>query len=735
MKQLVGNATVYVKLHPITTLTEIALYCKQKNITGVISTSSVLLNKLLQFEDGAGTPGKLNDYAGSYFKRDGIEYVFISPLEQLHTVPYGKFLARRFISKLVAPASWWKAPKFSWELLTPENMNYIFHVYSSAFAIAVDIETLKNPVSIRCISYTALLLIDGEWKTHTCVLPMDSQFNLSIMRKFNWELKAPKILQTGKYDISYLSRYNAVLYNYMWDTASLFHSWYSEMPKDLGFLSSFCLREARYWKDLSNTTDLMEYYRYNALDTWNTAINFLVLLDEMPTWARENYAQEFPLLFPCHLAEMTGLKQDIAARDRARAEVDAEIVRDSKSLDTMLGVTNFNVNSPVQMKALLKILGCGDLPSTDEQHLAKAAFRHPLNARIIDKILNVRGNRKLKSTYLRTDADITKTSPKGAKDFQGRILYALNPYGTDTGRLASREHHFWTGLQIQNIPRDKSVKQTIIADDGFMLCECDLEQAESRDTAHIAGDKSLIAAVTGVQDFHSVNASKFFGVEYEKIFDDKTRKVLDKLLRDLAKRVNHGANYNMGAGVLVDTMGLMKIYEAARLLGLPKLWTSLQIAAYLLETFHKTYPNIANVYYPRVIHDVNTTRKLVGATGWTRYCFSDPSKSKSALNAYVAHCPQSLNAMKLNKAWMKVFYAIAIHPVHWRNFKLCAQIHDSILFQIRIGHEYLIDMVRACMEIPVTVVGCDGKTRTYTVPAAIKAGKAGKGALYWNQTE
>jgi len=39
------------------------------------------------------------------------------------------------------------------------------------------------------------------------------------------------------------------------------------------------------------------------------------------------------------------------------------------------------------------------------------------------------------------------------------------------------------------------------------------------------------------------------------------------------------------------------------------------------------------------------------------------------------------------------------------------------------------------MEIPVTVKGYDGKTRTFTVPAAIKAGKDGSGAYRWSETE
>jgi len=733
LKSCVGTATVYVNLEPITTVMEVIMYCKKKGCTGIISTSRVLLSKLLNKEGERKQPS-LNDFAGSFFERDGIEIVFINPLEQLMTVPYGQFMTRRFITKLTDPESWNEEVPFVWEMLVPESADRIFTAYQSAFLIACDIETYSTNTAIRCIGFTAIFLDNGKFTSHSCVLPLDSTFALSIARKFFWELKSPKVFQNGKYDIAYLSRHNIIPYNYIWDTATMFHSWYSELPKDLGFLGAFFVRRSVYWKDLADTNDLQQYYLYNCRDHWTTALVALEWIRLAPEWAKKNYSQEFPLLFPCHMSEMIGVKRDMNAMEVARTEVDSKLQVHQGALNRMLGCS-VNVNSPPQMKALLKILGCADLDSADEKNLNKAIFRHPLNARILNHVLEIRGLRKLKSTYLRTGADITATSKGGSKEYQGRLLYALNPHGTDTGRLASKEHHFWCGLNIQNIPRGDDVKRTIIADDSFRFAEVDLEQAESRDTAHISGDTNLISAVTGERDFHSINAAAFFGRPYAEIYDDALRKTKDKKLRDLAKRVNHGANYNMGPNVLVDTMGYERIEEARALLNLPKYWTPKQIAEHLLAAFHKTYPNISGLYYPYVVHSVVTTRMLTGATGWTRYCFGNPDKNKQDLNAYVAHCPQSLNAMVLNKAYLKVFYEIALHPTHGKNFKLCAQIHDSILFQFRVGHEYLCEAVKTCMELPVTVKGCDGKTRTFTVPAAIKAGKDGTGATHWNLTE
>jgi DNA polymerase I-like protein with 3'-5' exonuclease and polymerase domains len=744
LKPLAKGHRVFIDLKPITTLYEVEAYCKdsRRNITGVLSTSIELLSKLT----GKAKPS-LDSYAGSYFNRNGIEYVFVDPLEQCVTLPYGRFLLARFSSKLFTAESWLTPTNFNWKVLNGRNSsecNSALEFLNSCELIAEDIETFSDPLSIRCVGYTgARLGDDGVYATFSYVLPIDCMEAVHWMRRFN-STPGAKIFQNGKYDLSYLAHYGAPVTNYLWDTANLFHSWYSELPKDLAFLQAFFVREASYWKDLAQSNDLETYYLYNAKDTWATLNVFLAWIHQAPDWARRNYTLEFPLVFPCHLSEMTGLKRDVPKMEVARTEVNEMVAKKSAQLDRLLGVKNFNVNSPIQMKQLMKTLcGASYMGGADDKAIAKAAYQHPLNGRILGVIrgipktdnvekMGIRALRKVASTYLNTGTD--------SKEYKGRVLYALNPHGTDTSRLASKEHHFWCGLQVQNIPVGKTVKQTICADEGFYLGEADLEQAETRDTAYITGDKNLIAAVNSSRDFHSSNVEAFFGLPYETIYDDARKKTLNKPIRDIGKRVNHGANYNMGPDVLVDTMGEEQIYAAAALLKLPRSWTAREIASHLLSCFDKTYPVIRGDYQKWVKEQVLVSRMLVGALGWTRYCFDDPSKSKPALNAYVAHSPQSLNAQVLNKAYMKVFYDIAMNPAYKDNFKLCAQIHDSILFQYREGHEYLAEMVRERMEIPITIKDIKGIERTFTVPAALKLGKPdAQGNLvrsrYWSETE
>jgi len=713
LKDAIGSVACSLYGESITTRREIIHLAKRARVNKMLCSRQDILVMLLA---ASGVKkASLADYAGSLFtiidpEYGDVEIVFINPLEQLISVSYGKFLFRRYLSKFTEPNKWLVAPEFNWEVCEETNYERIISDYQDADLIAVDIETGKDPyVHITEVGYTAVWFKpDGKGSpltTHSCVVELDSMARLAIVRKLNL-LPAAKIFQNGKYDLAYLARYNAVPVNYMWDTATLMHCWYSELPKDLGFLGAFFSRNAMYWKDLAKSGSRRDQLLYNCKDTYTTALAFLQMMLEIPEYAKQNYLMEFPLLFPCHQAEMLGIKRDMDELRIASAEQKSLIATHQHSLNTMLG-TEFNVNSPIQMKQLLVILGCKDLESADAKNIAKAAGRHPLNAVILDKVSRIRKARKLLSTYLTE-----------GKEFNGRILYSLNPHGTDTGRLASKEHHFWCGLQMQNITRGPSVKRTLIADDDFLLYEADYSAAESRGTGYLAGCEPIIRNVEGPHDFHSLNASAFFGTSYELIYDDTKKKTLDKDLRDLSKRTNHGANYLMGPDVMVDTMGLPAIYKAQRLLKLPKLWMPRQVAEYLLERFHSTYPELRRLFYPGVVSEVIKTHKLVGPTGWTRFCFGHPDKNKRDLNAYVAHMPQSLNAMILNKAFMNVFYLFFDNP----NIKILCQIHDSILFMVRKGHEYLVAELENAMVFPVQVKGADGKTRTMTVPAEVSTG-------------
>ena len=57
-------------------------------------------------------------------------------------------------------------------------------------------------------------------------------------------------------------------------------------------------------------------------------------------------------------------------------------------------------------------------------------------------------------------------------------------------------------------------------------------------------------------------------------------------------------------------------------------------------------------------------------------------------------------------------------------FKLIAQIHDSILFQVKKGHEHLAEKVKELMTITTKVTDCHGVCRDMIIPVDLKCSGA-----------
>lgn len=700
-------------------------------IDGIFCTNQEFLEKLLHQQPDFSAPNNrrgltLDDYQGSllFTPRDKIPVVFANPLQNLITVPHATPAATRFLKKLTQPGKWFPQTKFQWVLGDEKNLPEIFARWErSARIISIDIETpIDDPLRrINCVGYCAYF---PETHTTECVvIPFTSLFNLSWVRKFN-ALPQPKIFQNGLYDNLYFLRWNCPVTNWLYDTQHLFHGMFSEYPKRLDFITAYAIRNVRYWKDDGKSGNLSDYYRYNARDCWATLNSCLSLVSEMEPYAVRNYLKEFPLVFPCLTAEADGLRVDMERLKKVKAEKEIEIATREEKFRRMIAAPGFNVNSPPQVKQLLKVCGLGHLPSTDAANMLVAQASHPLNNRIFTELVEIKKAKKLNSTYF-----------VEGKFWNGRLYYKLNPAGTDTGRLASSESSFWCGLQIQNIPRGDSVKQCIVSDTGWLLCEIDKAQSEARCVGYLSGETSLIELVEGPHDYHSWNAASFFGVPYEKIYNEVTKKTLDKELRDLAKRTNHGANYNMGANVMLATMGPKKVAQAKIILKLPSHYSLKQVCQYLLDVYEKTYPRIKKDWYESIVKEIETTGRLVSPRGWTRIFFTQKSvrSNKLHLNAAVAHPAQNLSVDLINEEFYNVWRA-TVYGSYWKDgneipcdlrgvVRIKAQIHDSIFFQYVASRPDAPELVAGIMKTHCDIRSPDGVTRTMYIPSDISAGK------------
>lgn len=699
-------------------------------VAGVVCSNEEFLKKLLYQQADFIPPTHkrgvtLDDYQGSllHTTRDNIPVVVINPLVNLVTTPWAAPAARRFISKLTKPESFLPQTAFTWQVATPANLPEVYEYWTkNARLIAIDIETAVGDPQrrINCVGYCAWF---PETNTTECiVIPFDSMYMLEWVRKFN-NLPQPKIFQNGLYDNLYFLRWNCPVYNWLHDTQHLFHSMWTEYPKRLDFITAYAVRNTRYWKDDGKTGNLVDYYRYNARDCWATLNSYLSLISLCEAYAIKNYLEEFPLVFPCLNCEADGLKWDTARALEVSTAKARDVLQRETAFVKMIAAPNFNLNSPKQVKNLFTVLGCGNLPTTSKADMLIAQASHPLNNRILTELVEIKQEKKLLSTYFVPE-----------KFWNDRLYYRINPAGTDTWRLASSESSFWCGLQIQNIPRGDSVKQCITSDPGWLLCEIDKAQSEARCVGYLSGETALIDLVEGPHDYHSWNATSFFGVPYEQIYNDVLKKTLNKTLRDLAKRTNHGANYNMGAAVMLATMGPKMVAHAKLILKLPASWSLKQVCQFLLDTYTKTYPKVKGAWYASIIKEVALTGRLVSPSGQTRVFFGSPSKSnKPALNAAVAHLPQNLSVSIVNNEFYNIWRA-QIYNSYFKNgreiscpirykVRLKAQIHDSNFFQYREEFPEMPAIVCGIMNSHVDVTDPEGIKRTMYIPSDISAGK------------
>lgn len=338
---------------------------------------------------------------------------------------------------------------------------------------------------------------------------------------------------------------------------------------------------------------------------------------------------------------------------------------------------------------------------TNEKNLIAIGNQHPLLLRIVNALLQYRENAKAISTYFDFD------------QLQGRLLYSLNPFGTETGRASCQSSSFWVGTQVQNIP--PYAKPMLVADEGYELAEIDNSQSEARCTAYMSEETNLIAALEDkTKDFYKTLGTLFFNIPYEEVTTEFRNAILKKIV--------HASNYMMGSGTLIENAGAQNLIDSSATLGItinlsdapsPEDITLLKFATMLLDSYHKPFPRI-RLWYMEVKHEISTTAKLVSPLGWTRYFFGDILKNHAMLRGAVAHGPQNLSVMILNKGLWKIWNYQKKNPI---TFRLKAQIHDSILFQYKKTMPQIRREIQDLLYTPVVI-----HNRTLVIPTDCKYG-------------
>lgn len=200
-----------------------------------------------------------------------------------------------------------------------------------------------------------------------------------------------------------------------------------------------------------------------------------------------------------------------------------DVVKYSKDTGAKSFEGTFNLKSPKQLKWILEEITGTKINSTDKEALDQLAEEFPEIA-FIQAIVTLRKANKYMDTYVQGIRDVI------CKD--GRVRCSFNLHGTETGRLSCSEPN------MQNIPRNKLIKNLFIAPPEMRLVQFDYSQAELRVLAWLCQDEYLKNTYKEGKDLHDAMALKIFGENFTK--EDRVA----------AKTVNFGIPYGRGPGTI-----------------------------------------------------------------------------------------------------------------------------------------------------------------------------------------
>lgn len=233
--------------------------------------------------------------------------------------------------------------------------------------------------------------------------------------------------------------------------------------------------------------------------------------------------------------EMKGLKLNLEVVAANHAYMEEQLIEPiaevQKYAMQYLG-HKINLNSHIQLKELLygkmKLGTMGSATDEDSLITIQRKFDHP----IVNPIMRVRRLNKANGTYVKN----AHTWP----GLDGRFHVTYKLHATTTGRLSSSDP-----TNAQNWPRDPRIRGQVEAEDGKVLVECDLNQAELRCLAIMSNDPTLLDIYTKNEvSIHHITSVAMFGENYTE--DEKMR----------AKAVNFGIVYGRTAPSIAEEFNI-----------------------------------------------------------------------------------------------------------------------------------------------------------------------------------
>ena len=360
---------------------------------------------------------------------------------------------------------------------------------------------------------------------------------------------------------------------------------------------------------------------------------------------------ELPLIQVLASMELAGARIDVKALNEYSIALTEQMNRLDAECHQLAGMS-FNTASPAQVGEVLfdhlkidpkaKKTKTGQY-STTEDILLKLRDRHPL----VDKILELRGIRKLLSTYV-------NALPALINPTTGRIHTTYNQTVTATGRLSS------TNPNLQNIPvrtdDGKEIRRAFIPADGNVFFSADYSQIELRLVADLSHDKTMLDAFAHDHDIHAITAARIYHKPLEEVTSDERRK---------AKTANFGILYGISAFGLAQRLNIPR--DEAKMLIDGYYTTFPQVRDYIdrsiAQAREKGY--VTTVYgRRRMLPDINSRNAVVRG-------FSE----RNAINAPI----QGTAADVIKLAMVRIYHRFQQEGIQ---SKMILQVHDELNFDV-----------------------------------------------------
>jgi DNA polymerase-1 len=295
----------------------------------------------------------------------------------------------------------------------------------------------------------------------------------------------------------------------------------------------------------------------------------------------------------------------------------------------------FNPRNPQQVKKLLQSLGYFT-ESTTAADLERILLKDPDNSFI--RLL-------LKYRELRQNIGFLKNWVNSAGE--NRIYPRLEQLGGRSGRITCSRPN------IQQVPRDPSLKGLFTAAPGMSLVEADFSAIEMRIIAVLSGDEVMLKIFKKGLDPHKQTAQAIF--QKAKISDEE---------RQIAKTLNYGTVYGGGANMVLSKLPNLTEDEARD----------------FLYRFYGTYPGLKRWQQkvtegaPTVVIEGVEYKISKSALGRIRYV--DPRLRNALINTPVQASGSDLQKMALGRLYEKLALP------KYSDFKLINAVHDSILLEV-----------------------------------------------------